>query len=155
MPAVPPPLPAAPSAAPATENALAVRMMTRLNFYRVRHKLAPLRWNAALARAAEAHARDMAVHGNFSHVGSDGSRIGARASRAGYRWQRIGENIAGGQREPETVVDDWMQSPGHRANILEPDYRDAGVGHVRLNPDSGRLRYRDYWVLMLGQQAEE
>ena len=80
---------------------------------------------------------------------------GPRASRAGYRGQRIGETIAGGQREPETVVDDWMQSPGHRANILEPDYRDAGVGDVLRDPDPGRLRYRHYWVLMLGEQAEE
>lgn len=129
-------------------------MIARLNVYRARDGLAPLRWNAALARAAGAHARDMAQNGNFTHVGSDGASLGARASRAGYRWQRIGENIAGGQASPETVVDDWMDSEGHRANILEPDYREAGIGHVLRDPDRGRLRYRHYWVLMLGERAE-
>ena len=148
------PAPRAQAAAPSAENPLAARMIARVNLYRSRQGLAPLRPDAALARAAEAHARDMAEHANFTHVGSDGAAIGARASRAGYRWQRIGENIAGGQASPEAVVDDWMASEGHRANILEPAYRDAGVGHVLRDPDRGRLRYRHYWVLILGEPPE-
>jgi uncharacterized protein YkwD len=150
----PPPSPAR-SAEAATEDRLAARMIARVNFYRSHHELPPLRWNAALARGAEAQARDMAEHGNFSHVGSDGARLGVRANRAGYRWWRIGENIAGGQAAPETAVDDWMQSPGHRANILEPAYRDAGVGHVLRNPDPSPLGYHHYWVLMLGEPSKD
>jgi uncharacterized protein YkwD len=149
------PLSPAASAEAVTEDRLAARMIARVNFYRSRHELPPLRWNQALARGAEAHARDMAKHGNFSHLGSDGAPLGARASRAGYRWRRIGENIAGGQATPETAVDDWMQSPGHRANILEPAYRNAGVGHVLRNPDPSPLGYHHYWVLMLGASAED
>ena len=148
------PAPRAQAPAPSAEDPLASRMIARVNLYRSRQGLAPLRPDAALARAAEAHARDMAEHANFTHVGSDGAALGARASRAGYRWQRIAENIAGGQASPEAVVDDWMASEGHRANILEPAYRDAGVGHVVRDPDRGRLRYRHYWVLILGEQSE-
>ena len=148
------PVPHAQPAAPSTADPLATRMIARVNLYRAREGLGPLRLDAALTRAAEAHARDMAEHGNFTHVGSDGAALGARASRAGYRWQRVAENIAGGQASPDAVVDDWMASEGHRANILEPAYRDAGVGHVLRDPDRGPLRYRHYWVLILGEPPE-
>ena len=128
-------------------------MIDRINLHRARQGLGPVRLDAALSRAAAAHSRDMAENDVFGHTGSDGSTIGARASRAGYAWRRIGENVAGGGTRPEEVVDDWLASEGHRRNMLEPAYVDAGVGHSVRDPDPGRVRYRHYWTLMLGAPA--
>ena len=55
-----------------------------------------------------------------------------------------------GAPAPEEVVDDWMQSPGHRRNILEAAFIHAGVGHAFRDPDRGRLQFRHYWTLLLG-----
>ncbi|HEY9661942.1 MAG TPA: CAP domain-containing protein, partial [Allocoleopsis sp.] len=54
--------------------------------------------------------------------------LGERVSRTGYRWSSIAENIAHGQQTPEDVVNSWMNSSGHRANLLNPAYQDIGVG---------------------------
>jgi len=58
----------------------------------------------------------------------------------GISWRAWGENIAAGQRTPEIVVDAWMNSPGHRANILSPNFSKIGVGYVTNS--SGR----PYWT---------
>jgi uncharacterized protein YkwD len=88
----------------------------------------------------------MARNDFFSHTGSDGSSPGQRISRAGYRWWTYGENIAAGYPSPEHVVDAWMNSAGHRANILNPDFRDIGVGYI-YKPDT---TYGHYWTQDMG-----
>ncbi|MFP3901037.1 MAG: CAP domain-containing protein [Acidimicrobiia bacterium] len=80
-----------------------------------------------LAAAAQDHADDMAAHDYFSHTSLDGATFADRARAAGYA-QPGGENIARGQRSAEAVVSAWMDSPGHRANILNCDFRAIGVG---------------------------
>ena len=103
-----------------------------LNAERERQGLRPLRTDAALARAARRHARDMAERDYFAHSSPDGTGPHERIARAGYRRARLtGENLAEGEREagaPSSIVDGWMHSPGHRANILRGGFTEIGIG---------------------------
>jgi uncharacterized protein YkwD len=87
----------------------------------------PLRMNEQLEQAAAAYAKDMAQHQYLEHTGRDGSTPAQRISRRGYNWRAVGENIADGQFSPEQVVEDWISSPGHCANLMDADYLDMGV----------------------------
>ena len=102
-----------------------------LNAERARRGLRPLRADATLRRAARRHARDMAEHDFFAHEAPDGSEPHERILRAGYRDPRLtGENLAKGEREagaPSSIVDGWMHSPGHRANILRRGFEEIGI----------------------------
>ena len=101
-----------------------------VNVERSKRKLAPLSHEERLIEAARRHSTDMA-DGNFlDHTGSDGSNAGQRIDDAGYDWHTWGENIAYGYPNPASVVDAWMNSSGHRANILNPNFVHIGVGHV-------------------------
>ena len=71
-------------------------------------------------------------------------------TRAGYQWSGAGENIAAGYASPEDVMDGWMNSQGHRANILNCAFRDIGVGYVYLANDTGQVNYRHYWTQDFG-----
>src|SRR5439155_23515558 len=71
--------------------------------------------------------------GFFEHVGPDGVAPGQRIEKQGYDWSWWGENIAWGYSTPEVVVQGWMSSPGHRANILNPRFLDLGIGVALLN----------------------
>ncbi len=92
----------------------------------------PLKPSAVLVSAAAAHARDMAEHAELTHAGSDGSRPAERITRAGYEWRASGENVAAGQRNADAVVAAWLQSPGHCANIMEPNFTEMGVAFVQV-----------------------
>lgn len=78
---------------------------------------------------AQSFANDMEARGYFSHVTPEGQtmRMRLKTGEAPYGW--AGENIARGQRTSETVMVSWMNSAGHRANILKPHYKKLGVGH--------------------------
>jgi uncharacterized protein YkwD len=84
--------------------------------------------NAKLHAAALAHSTDMATQGYFSHTGADGSSMSDRVEREGYAWRALAENIAAGYRTPQAVVTGWMNSSGHRANILNCGLTEIGVG---------------------------
>lgn len=88
----------------------------------------PLAEDALLNKAAQGHSDDMAARGFFDHTNPDGEDPGQRITAAGYRWSTYGENIAQGQQTPEAVMESWMNSPGHRANILNCSFKDIGVG---------------------------
>jgi uncharacterized protein YkwD len=88
----------------------------------------PLHASRDLEDAAADHARDMARRRFFEHRGSDGSEPRDRVRRAGYQSRLTGENIALGPESAEEVVAGWLDSPGHCANIMEPRFRDIGVG---------------------------
>jgi uncharacterized protein YkwD len=81
----------------------------------------------------------MATNRNLSHQGSDGSTMRSRIDDTGYDWMAIGENVAMGQTSPEAVMQSWMNSAGHRRNILNPDFQELGVGYA----EGGG---RPYWV---------
>jgi uncharacterized protein YkwD len=102
--------------------------------------------NSDLAEAARLHSQDQGEHTNMSHTGSDGSDFVERARRAGYT-NPIGENVAMGYATPTAVMDGWMNSSGHRANILNCNAKAMGVG-VATGAD-GRL----YWTQVFGSVA--
>jgi uncharacterized protein YkwD len=91
---------------------------------------APVRESAVLSNAASGHAQDMAQHQFFQHQGSDGSSPGVRATRAGYIWSSVGENIAAGIMSPEELMEGWLASPGHCANIMQPRYTEMGLAYA-------------------------
>jgi len=107
----------------------------------------PVTWNAELAAAALAHSGDMATHRHFSHQGSDGSESAQRATRAGYRWRYIGENIAAGQTSPQEAVAGWLDSPGHCANLMNPQFSEMGAGYAVSRV---RLPGFAYWTQVFG-----
>lgn len=132
-----------PSLAPAPESlgAVAEATLCLLNGERADHGLAPLAVNEQLGTAASAFAQDLVAGSYFSHTGRDGSDVLDRIERAGYieddRGWRVGENLAwgtGALATPSSIMQAWMNSPGHRENILNPSYREIGIGVVAGNP---------------------
>ncbi|KKZ73539.1 hypothetical protein VO63_12285 [Streptomyces showdoensis] len=98
--------------------------------------------NATLTKAAQGHSDDMAARDFFDHTNPDGDGPGERVTAAGYPWTTYGENIAMGQSSPEAVMEAWMNSPGHRANILNCDFKEIGIGiHNSGGP---------YWTQVFG-----
>jgi uncharacterized protein YkwD len=90
----------------------------------------PLVASKQLDDAALAHARDMATHDFFEHRGSDGSLVSDRVTRTGYLWKNVAENIAAGARDPATVVQGWIDSPGHCVNLMGAQYKEMGIGYA-------------------------
>lgn len=107
----------------------------------------PLKPNARLDQAAQRHAQDMLARHYFAHESPEGKTVRERAREAGYDWRAIGENIAEGQLSVAEVMDTWMHSPGHRRNILDPNYRDLGVG-LALGPSGNEWQVE--WVQVFG-----
>jgi uncharacterized protein YkwD len=99
-------------------------------------------WHCNLDLAAQGHSTSMAQYDYFSHTGLDGSSPGDRISAAGYVWRAYGENIAAGFPDEQSVMDAWLESPGHCVNIMNPIYTEAGVA-IDVNPDSV---YKIYWT---------
>jgi uncharacterized protein YkwD len=95
-----------------------------------------LRASGALAKAARLHARNMAVHGFFDHVDPQGRGPAERVAifDSGNEFAFVGENIAAGYASARAACVGWMNSPGHRANILDPDYTHVGAGFARGGP---------------------
>ncbi|MFI0816406.1 CAP domain-containing protein [Streptomyces sp. NPDC021098] len=116
---------AAPSSAASSAEAQVVELV---NDERAKVGCSPVKVNAKLTEAAEAHSEDMAEHSNMSHTGSDGSSPGDRITRAGYSWSTYGENVAYGYGSAKSVMEGWMNSSGHKANILNCDFKEIGVG---------------------------
>ncbi len=108
----------------------------------------PLTWNETLAVAALAHSQDMAAKHYHSHKEPGGSDPPERATRAGYRWSRIGENIASGQRTVAQAVSDWLGSPGHCANIMNPAFTEMGAAYA-VNPANENRT--PFWTQMFGR----
>ena len=99
-----------------------------VNAIRAENDLPAYEYDEKLADVARAHSQDMIDREFFDHTNPDGDQPWDRMSAAGIRWYAAAENIAAGQRTPEEVVDAWMNSPGHRANILgDCEYLGVGV----------------------------
>jgi len=119
-------------------------VVDRTNAERARHGLRALTVDQRLAAAAQAHSADMVRRAFFAHESPDGRQVWDRAVAAGYAYRKVAENIAAGQRTAEEVVRGWMGSPGHRANILDGDLTQIGVGRA----DGGS--YGVYWTQVFG-----
>lgn len=127
------PEPSATASSPApTDGAQAsgavAEVVELVNAERAKAGCSPVKVNATLTEAAQKHSEDMAASGTMSHTGSDGSSPGDRITRAGYSWSTYGENVAYGYSTPEQVMQGWMTSPGHKANILNCSFEEIGVG---------------------------
>lgn len=104
--------------------------------------LPPLKSAPELMSSAETHSSDMAVREFFSHCDLDTlSQPWDRMTAAGYTWSAAAENIAAGQTTPADVMTSWMNSSGHRANILSSSYREIGVGYVLQAGDTNNIRF--------------
>jgi len=134
--------PESPQKTPAQETAelvarIEAEVLLRSNAERAQAGLEPLSADASLRAIAWAHSADMLANDYFSHDNQAGCNSSCRATNAGYRWSTIGENIymSDGYRiraeeTAEMIVDGWMNSPGHRANILHTGFTRSGVGIV-------------------------
>lgn len=151
---------AAPFAAPALENAAAVRarVLVLANEARARSRRCgskqfsaaqPLRLSDTLSKAALAHSRDMADHSSMAHEGSNGSTPAERVTRAKYKWRVVGENVAAGPTTADEVMQGWLASPHHCENIMDPRFTELGVGFVfDTDSDSGV-----YWTQVFAVPA--
>jgi len=119
------------------------RVLDLVNQFRKQNGLGALSYNALLDSAAEKHAVQMARTGVMAHDGigngDPGSRI--RAEGFGKAW---GENVATGQMSPEQVVAEWIASPKHLRNLLDPNFRQMGVSYVQ------NANGRSYWAQEFG-----
>lgn len=145
----------APSGARSASVALQQEILTYLNAARARSCLcgtttyAPvpaLALSTKLTSASDKFALDLATYNYFSHTGRDGSRPWDRMTREGYIWRAAGENIAAGCTTARAVVDGWLKSPGHCANIMIPNFREVGVGYAYTTTST----YKAYWVTDFG-----
>ena len=143
----PRPDPPAPSTAtPAPSGGVTTQVVTLTNAERAKDGCGPLTVNATLTAVAQAHSQDMATNNYFDHNSQDGRTPFDRMTAAGYRYSTAAENIAAGQRTPQDVMTAWMNSPGHRANILNCALRQIGVGYAT----GSSSQYGVYWTQDFG-----
>ncbi|MQS16140.1 CAP domain-containing protein [Streptomyces kaniharaensis] len=125
--------PVGPPVGGGTAQQFAQQVLDLTNEQRAQNGCGPLTGNVKLQAAAQGHSNDMAARDFFDHTNPDGDNPGQRIDATGYQGRGLGENIARGQADPATVVDGWMRSPEHRANILNCAFTELGVG-VHLGP---------------------
>ncbi|MGN8258400.1 CAP domain-containing protein [Pseudomonas sp. SMSB3] len=105
-----------------------------------------LTWSSVLAGVAAEHTRAMANQNFFDHIDKEGRTPGDRAELAGYLYQQIGENIAAGRDSAQKVVEGWLDSPGHCATLMNPDFKELGAAYaVDPKSDAGI-----YWTSLFG-----
>ena len=134
------------STAPASTT-FASQVIKLTNAERTKSGCKGLKSNAQLKSAAQKHSADMAKQDYFSHTGKDGRSPFERMGDAGYAFSAAAENIAAGQRTPADVVKGWMNSPGHKANIVNCTYTEIGVGYAKGGS------YGTYWTQDFGKPA--
>ncbi|MFD7319711.1 sigma-70 family RNA polymerase sigma factor [Streptomyces sp. NPDC059875] len=118
------------------------QVISLVNAERAKAGCGPLTANSQLTRAAQGHSDDMAARDFFDHTNPDGKGPGERVTATGYPWSTYGENIAMGQSSAEQVMESWMNSPGHRANILNCSFKEIGIG---IHNEGG-----PYWTQVFG-----
>lgn len=121
-------------------------LLFHVNEVRRQHGAGAVTWARQLADAAAAHAQDLQGCGSLSHTGCNGSELRQRLERAGYGFRMAAENLALCACDAAEVVRLWMQSEGHRRNLLNAEARE--IGGATLQDRDGR----DVWVLVLGAQ---
>jgi uncharacterized protein YkwD len=150
--------PAAAGAAVAPQDGRAAEVVRRVNLLRDRRGLSHLRVSAALTRAGERYAAQVVKDGHWSHEGADGSTVADRAETAGWRpgdgpWG-LGEALAWGSGDlagPAAAVGAWLDSPPHRRLLLDPRWREIGVGAAAGSPNGSRWSGTTY-ALELGRR---
>lgn len=135
---------------PTTSAAFNSEVLRLTNKFRLSKGLNPLRSNSELDKTAQDHSKDMALRDYFAHKNKQGEQAWDRAKTNGYTSRGMAENIAAGQRTPESVVNAWINSPGHRKNMLNPNYTELGTGFYNLENDKGAVNYTRYWTQVFG-----
>lgn len=120
------------------ESSYAEQVIALVNQERAKEGLSPLVYDASIEKAALVRAKE--IQTSFSHTRPNGSSFSTVFSEMGITYRRVGENIAWGQKSPEEVVRVWMNSPSHRANIMNANYGRIGVGHLT------NAKGVSYWV---------
>jgi uncharacterized protein YkwD len=139
------PLPEVADADPLATDPFLLRLVELTNAERRQVGTAPLAVSVPLSLAAGRYAEAMASLACFGHDCAPVTRLNLRIEGAGYGpYSFLGENVAAGQETPERVMAAWMASPGHRANILNAEFVDLGVGRASGGP------YRIYWAQEFG-----
>lgn len=118
------------------------------NAERQKEKLAPFKINAKLLKAARDHSTNMANKNQLAHE-LDGKGPAERVKDLGYRYQKVGENCAAGQNSPKEAIESWMSSSGHKANILDSQYMELGIGLAKGS--DGTI----YWTQVFGKSPEQ
>lgn len=119
------------STTPGTNSSYAEQVLQLVNKERAAQGLSNLKLSSAVSAAAQVRAAECAK--SFSHTRPNGSSCFTALKEAGISYRRAGENLAYGQRTPAEVVRAWMNSSGHRANILNANYTTLGVGYTVIN----------------------
>lgn len=126
--------------------------LTLINNYRAGYGLPALTMSNSLYNASENHSWDMAAYNYFSHTGRNGSTPWDRIRAAGYTYNTyLGENLAAGYVDAQSVFTAWRNSPGHNANMLSANFRAIGVGRVY----NGGSTYGWYWTTDFGGVSED
>jgi uncharacterized YkwD family protein len=120
----------------------AKQVVNLVNAERSKQGLKPLTINATLTKSAQAKAQDMHDKKYFDHNSPTYGSPFDQMKQFGYKYSYAGENIAMGQKTPQEVMNSWMNSSGHRANILSPNFTEIGVGYVKDG---------NYWVQQFGK----
>lgn len=118
------------------------QVVNLVNAERAKAGLAPLKANTSLSNVAKVKAEDMRDNKYFSHTSPKYGSPFDMMKSFGIKYSTAGENIAAGQKNPEEVMKGWMNSPGHRANILSSNFTEIGVGLAKGGS------YGTYWVQM-------
>ncbi len=128
------------------EDALSISLIVKYsNEYRQNNKLEPLLENSKLILSAEKKAEDILNNQYFEHISPKGIGVGDLGLEFKYDYILIGENLAMGNfRDSQELIDSWMESPGHRANILNPNYTETGVAIKR-----GMFDGKEVWVAVV------
>lgn len=114
---------------PGAESSYADQVVKLVNAERVKNGLSPLTISKSVESAANVRSKE--IVNTFSHTRPNGSNFSTALSEQGVSYMGAGENIAWGQKSPEEVMQSWMNSAGHRANILNGKFTKIGVGHYR------------------------
>jgi uncharacterized protein YkwD len=134
-------------------DALEPVVLRDLNTVRRQHGLVPLRLAATLSAAADRHSREMALGGYFTHESRDGTSFGQRLRQfypsRGFGTWSVGENLvwASPQISADEALALWMKSPGHRDNVLNPVWREVGLGAVQASGAPGAFDGLDVTLL--------
>lgn len=120
-----------------TESPFAEAVVKEMNRERAAYGLPPLRLESRLTAAAEDRVEDMLDKGYFDHISPDGINPFTWVRKRGYRYRMVGENLALGYRSGSSVVSGWMNSPGHRENILKRGFDEVGIAVANTSPRRG------------------
>ena len=139
------------TASDANAASFAAEVIALVNDYRAQNGLGALTSQPQLTSAAQRHSLDMGCNFFMSHTGTDGSDPYSRIVDSGYPVNWWGENVAAGYATPGAVMDAWIASPPHNANLLGPNFTEIGIGYV-YNPNDTTNSYYHYWTMVLGSQ---